>query len=218
MNQIRNIRTWKKKKPIRVYTQIEDPPIPFLPLLSPIILFIMYYGMDGSLYTEHNAAISGATYERFENGHKVLTQEVPAEVISKAKTSIHGSGEVVGFERAVENWPRAHLGFALRDINKPRLLAEQHIGTAGHYIGKFEKSPPPTRYSVIAPELFETVDAPVFSIWASPETTNPPKGSIITATTKTLDNGIKLTFSIVLTLMKVDQRPGDHRQVVFTYK
>jgi len=210
------IENWKKGESIRVYSQLEDPPFHFSPLISPIRLFGLYYGKDGSLYTEHYVAISGATYERFENGQKIHSQDVPIEAGAKLKTSLHGSGQVVGFERVIEEGPRAHLGFALRDIDGPQLLAEQHIGTAGHYIGNFEESPSPTKYSVLVSGLFETIDLPVFSIWVSPEGADMQDGTVVSATTRLLENNRKLTFSITLSLRKVPQRVGDHRQVIFT--
>ena len=210
------IENWKKGESIRVYSQLEDPPLNFSSLISPVRLFGLYYGKDGSLYTEHYVAISGAKYERFENDQKIHSQDVPIEVGAKLKTSLHGSGQVVGFERVVEEGPRAHLGFALRDIDGPRLLAEQHIETAGHYLGNFEKSPSPTRYSVLVPGLFETVDLTVFSIWVSPERADVQDGTVVSATTRLLDNDRKLTFSIALNLRKVPQRLGDHSSSGFT--
>jgi hypothetical protein len=147
------IDDWKKGDSIRVYSQLADPPFPFQPLLAPVLLFGLYYNLDGSLYTEHYAKVDTVLYERVDTGNTVISKELTITPGAKLKTSFHGSGEVVEFERSDESWPRAHLGYALRDIEKLTKLASQWIGSAGHYLGQFEQSRSPSSKSVVIPEL-----------------------------------------------------------------
>lgn len=210
------IDNWKKDKSIKIYTKLDDFPFAFGPLTSPILLFVIYYGNDGSIYIEHKAKASSALYNRHKDGVSNSPIEVPLDDVTQLKTSIHGSGQVVGFERLLDKGERAHIGFPLREINKIHLLAKFKIGTAGHYIGRFEQSKKPDSKSIIIPGIFETVDMPVFSIWASPNNVVIPDNTIVIATTNTLSNGRTITVLISLDFEKVESRSGDTQQIVFT--
>lgn len=210
------IEEWKKGDSVRVYTQFVEPVLPFPPLVAPVLLFGLYYGLDGSLYTEHYAKVSGVLYERSESGNTVISKELTIKSGTKLKTSFHGSGEVVGFERFDEGWPRAHLGFALREIEGLTKLASQGVGTAGHYLGQFEQSPSPTNKSVLIPGLFEIIEVPIFNIWASPVGESAPSEHIVvSAMTRELKNGKRLVIHITLNLCSTESRPGDPRLIAY---
>lgn len=210
------ISEWKKNKSIKLFTQLEDVPFPFSPLIKPIQLFGMYYGKDGSLYLEHAAKADGVLYERYHSGTKTLSKDIDLEENVKLKTSLHGSGTIVGFERSDVDESYAHLGFELRTVSELFKLAQYKIGTAGHYIGRFEESRETDVYSLVIGGLFERVDLPIFSIWAAPDNTNIPSNTIITATTQELNNGQTITFFITLEYEQVEQRPSDTQQTVFS--
>lgn len=210
------INKWKKDKSIKVFTQLEDVPLPFPPLMKPIQLFGMYYSKDGSLYLEHYAQVKGVLYERYHSGTKILSKDIALEENTKLKTSLHGSGIIAGFERSHVDEDYAYLGFELRNISELFKLAQYKIGTAGHYMGRFEESRNTDIHSHIISGLFEIVDLPVFSIWAAPDDSTVPSNTIITATTQELNNGCTITFFITLDYEQVKQRPSDTQQIVFS--
>ena len=210
------IEDWKKGDSIRVYSKLDDSPLPFQPLLAPVLLFGVYYGLDGSLYTEHYAKVNTVLYERVDTGSTVVSKEMTITPGTKLKTSFHGSGEIVGFERSDESWPRAHLGYALRDIEGLTKLASQWIGTAGHYLGQFEQSRAPSSKSLVIPGLFEIAEVPVFNIWAGPIDGPAPSEQIVaSATTRELKNGKKISIHITLDFRSTETRPGDPRLIAY---
>lgn len=214
-----DINEWKKSVSIRFYTKLTDPPLQFQPLIAPVLLFGLYYGLDGSLYTEHYAKVETVLYEQVETGNTVTSKELVITPGDRLKTSFHGSGEIVGFERSDETWQRSHLGFALRDIEGLTKLASQWIGTAGHYLGQFEKSRAPSSKSVVIPGLFEIAEVPVFNIWAGPVDGPAPSELIVaSATTRELKNGKKISIHITLDFWVTETRPGDPKLIAYVSK
>ena len=210
------IDDWNKKKSIKIYTKLNDIPFPVEPLISPILLFVIYHGLDGSIYVEHMAKCDSVLYARYKEGEQTSSSEIPLNASIKLKTSLHGSGEIVGFERDFDQNPRAHLGFELRKISKLNKLAQFKIGTAGHYIGKFEQSKQPNANSIIIPGLFETVMTPVITIWAAPNCNDLPENIFAIVTTSILANGQTMTIFITLDFEDLKQRLFDTQQIVFT--
>lgn len=210
------IDEWKRGDSIRVYTQLIDPVLPISPIVGPVLLFGLYYGLDSSIYTEHYAKVSSVLYERGNPINTRLSKELEIKPGTKLKTSFHGSGEIVGFERSNENWPRANLGYALRDLEELTKLASQWIGTAGHYLGQFEESPIPSIRSVVIPGLFETTEIPVFNIWVTPAGgPTPAARKVISATTSVLKTGKRLGIHVTLDFVASDSRPSDARLIAY---
>lgn len=207
---------WKKKDSIRFYTTFPNSGLPFHALNAPIGLFVIYYGNDASIYTRPMGEVISAEYRRHVNGEVTLSRDVPISAGTEPKISIHGTGQVVGIERSVEEGEsRAHLGFSLRDIDQPRLLAEHHIGKVGHYLGRLEESDPPKLSSVITPGVFETPMQPVYSIWAAPEDYST-QGHIWSGITKPLANGKRLVVSVGFELRHANgERREDHELRAF---
>ncbi len=210
------IDEWKAGDSLSVYTQIIDPVLPLPSMVAPVLLFGLYYGLDSSIYTEHYSKVSSVLYERGNSVNTHVSKELVIKTGTKLKTSFHGSGEIVGFERTDENWPRAHLGYVLRDSEVLTKLASQWIGTAGHYLGQFEISPSPSIRSVVIPGLFETTEVPVFNIWVTPAGGPiPEERKVISATTRILKTGKKLEIYVTLGFVATDYRPSDARLIAY---
>lgn len=216
--EIKIIDNWKQGKTFKIYTKLDHLPFPILHLSSPIQLFGLSYGKDGSLYIIHGAKADSVLYERYEEGVKNLSINVPCNDSTNLKTSLHGSGQVVGVERDLDKSQRAHLGFSLRDINQMHLLAKIKIGTAGNYIGRLEQSKEPDNRSIVISGLFEIVETPVFSIWAAEGKIICPENTILVATTQNLNTNKVINIFVSLNFEKGKERIADTHQIVFITK
>lgn len=195
------VNTWKGNS-VSFFTKLEDPPLPIPALLSPARLFNIAFNADGSLYT---------TY--FGSGQEVEEKHVTANQVENRKinsvprgrecrVSIHGSGEVRSFIRG-EGELKSHLGYELRMLTEPALVAEHRISTAGEYMPDPWGVQNPKSSAVIVPGIFEQPLQPIFSIHVAPEGFQPQSRQLIWAgCTKTMDNGRSLLFAVHLRFEK----------------
>lgn len=209
------IPDWKARKSIRVYSQSVDFPFSFGPLSEPVQLFGIYYMQDGSLYVEHFAPADIVEYNRVVNGEIVEQIQIPVALGTKLKTSFHGSGEVVGIERSKSSTTRSHLGFALREIASPTLIAEFVIGSGGHYLGMFDTYEPPHKRSLVIEGILETTALPVFGLWAGPVGTDFPVELELNATAGQMKQGNSISIGLSLKYVPMEQRPLDPRLIAY---
>jgi hypothetical protein len=189
---------WKGDS-VSFYTKLEDPPLPLPNMHSPIKLFNIFFDKDGSVYTIYFGSSHEIEEKHMVNGelnHHKIELAPPGKEL---RISIHGSGEVRSFSRESEEII-SHLGFELRSIEQPVLLAQHHIGSAGAYMFNLLALKNPKPNAIILPGIFEQPLQAVFHLHAAPEGyTLQGDGFIWVGLTKPMNNGRKLLISVSLT-------------------
>lgn len=125
-------RRWNGKS-VSFFTKLEDPPVPLPGLHSPAKLFNIKFNADGSIYTNYFGGGQEVEERHVANGQTAHHRVAPIPPGKECRISIHGSGQVHGFIRG-QGEVISHLGYELRGIDAPVMLAQHHIGTAGEYI------------------------------------------------------------------------------------
>jgi hypothetical protein len=181
---------------VSFFAKLNDPPLPIPALLSPAKLFNIVFNGDGSFYTEYFGGGQALEEKHVLAGlpahHK--TDAIPHG--QKCRFSIHGSGEVRSFIRD-EKEVISHLGYEIREIEVPVLLAQHRIGSAGEYIQEPFTVQVPKPSGVLVDGVFGQPLRPVFSLHVAPEDFSPQgDGLVWHGITKPMDNGRKLSVAV----------------------
>lgn len=181
---------------ISFFAKLNDPPVPIPAFLSPAKLFNIVFNADGSFYTEYFGGGQTLEEKHVLSGLPVHNKTAVIPAGKKCRFSIHGSGEVRGFIRGKQE-VISHLGYELREIEAPVLLAQHRIGSAGEYIQEPFTVQVPKRSGVLVGGIFEQQLRPVFSLHVAPEDFSPQgDGLIWLGITKPMDNGRKLSVAV----------------------
>ena len=204
-------------KSVSFFTKLEETPFPLPGLNSPAKLFNIVFNGDGSLYTSYFG--SG---QEVEEKHVVEGQIAHQKVESiplgnECRISIHGSGQVRSFSRD-KGELISHLGYELRSIETPVLLAQHRIGTAGEYIKDLLDVQKPKSKAVVVPGIFEQPLRAVFSLHAAPHDFSPQGGGLVwVGITKPMDNGRKLLVALEVSFEDWPQAsPRNHEIRIFS--
>lgn len=202
---------------VSFFAKLNGPPLPIPAFLSPAKLFNIVFNGDGSFYTEYFGGGQALEEKHVLAGLPVYhkTDEIPAG--QKCRFSIHGSGEVRGFIRDTQE-VISHLGYEIREIEVPVLLAQHRIGSAGEYIQEPSTVQVQKRSGVLVDGVFEQLLRPVFSIHVAPEHFSPQGDSLVWhGITKPMDNGRRLSVSVVISYEKWPEgQARDHEFRVFS--
>lgn len=202
---------------VSFFTKLNNPPLPLPGLHSPARLFNIAFNADGTIYTNYFGGGQEVEEKHLVDGQTVHHRQVPIPTGKDSRISIHGSGEVRGFIRG-KGEVISHLGYELRSIDAPVLLAQHHIGTAGEYITEPFQDDKPKSTAVQIPGLFEQPNRAVFSLHASPEDFFPQGPGLVWAgISKPMDNGRRLLVAVELSYVEwPEDQPRDHEIRVFS--
>lgn len=191
------VNDWKHGESVTFFARHVAPP--FLPpaLSGDIRLFNVVCHKDGSIYTNY----LGATGEVESKGalDGILTHHKKHPVAgSEYRISIHGSGEVLDFNRG-RGQMISHLGFSLRKIQEPKHLVTHRIGGMANYLADLLKVQKSKKTAVLVGEIFDQPLQPVFRIFVGPESYTPQGESFVFhAITQPLCNGRRFSIAIAL--------------------
>ncbi|MBF0378620.1 MAG: hypothetical protein HQK72_14250 [Desulfamplus sp.] len=203
---------------VSFFTKLEEPPIPLPGLLSHIRLFNIVFNGDGSLYTSYFGSGTEVEEKYVINGQVAHQKTDVIHNRRECRISIHGSGEVRSFIRGKDEVKR-HLGYELRNIKSPMLIAEHRIGTAGEYIPDTFGVQIPKSTAFVIPGIFEQPLRAVFGINVAPSEYFSPQSRefLWSGLTKPMDNCRKLVVGVDVRFEdKVDGQPLMHEIRVFT--
>lgn len=191
------VENWNGKS-VSFFAKLEDPPLPIPALMSPARLFNISFNADGSLYTAYFGSGLEVEERHVSAGSEIHRKTDAFTQSRECRISIHGSGEVRSFIRG-EGEVISHLGYELRTLADPVIVAEHRISTAGEYMPDPFGVQNPKTSAVIVPGIFEQPLQPIFSIHVAPEGFHPQGSQLIWAgRTKPMDNGRCLNVAVQL--------------------
>jgi hypothetical protein len=189
------VEDWNGKS-VSFFAKLEDPPIPLPGLISPTRLFNLVFNADGSFYTSYFGGGREVEEGHVVDGHFVHNNTESIAPGRECRISIHGSGEVRSFIRGPKEI-LSHLGYEIRSIDTPVLLAQHRIGTAGEYISDLLAFQNPKSTAVVIPRVFENPQRAIFSLHVAPEEYVVQKGNLVWfGVTKLMDNGRRLAVAV----------------------
>lgn len=189
------VENWNGKS-VSFFTKLEVPPLPLPGLQSPVRLFNLVFNADGSFYTSYFGSGREVEEKHLVNGQPVHDKSEPIPAGRECRISIHGSGEVRSFIRGPQEI-LSHLGYELRAIEAPVLLAQHRISTAGEYISDPFGVQNPKSTAVVIPGIFEQPQRAVFSLHVAPEEYSVESGALVwMGITKLMDNGRRLAVAV----------------------
>lgn len=202
---------------VSFFAKLNDPPLPLPGLHSPARLFNLVFNGDGSFYTSYFGSGQELEEKHLIDGQVVHHKIDVIPIRGERRISIHGSGEVRSFIRDGGE-VISHLGYKLREIEMPVLLAQHRIGTAGEYIEDPFGVQNPKSTAVTIPGIFEQPLRPVFSLHAAPENCFPQgSGLVWVGITKTMENGRKLLVAVEISFENWPEgKPANHEIRVFS--
>ena len=186
---------------VSFFNQITDVPFPLPGLKGPQRLFNIAWNNDGSLYTSYFGPAADVEEKEFVNGASVAGRISSITNFKEKRVSIHGSGEVRSFVRD-ETEKLFHLGYVLREITEPKVLAQHRLGGVNDYVADLMAGDRAKSKALVFKDLLLGLQRPYFEIHAAPEEYCPEgavNGELVWAgRTRPMDNGRRLIVAVTL--------------------